>query len=424
MNKRQKKKQLKKQQIIREQKQQKEQSDSKIDELIEEKRQKEISTCGKTQELFRKKEEVIDEIIFDQYSFQWRIYYHTDNEKDQKEFCIGVYNDTKLDQKNINRINIYKRQDIDKNLIYALSAFDNWHSDSTAVRDCLTDSLKCKIVYDLSRKPKNMHITEDRLQEIREGALSEKKNHGAIVIRYRNKIIAGALVVLSLIVGITTFGSNGKKKDYKDDDRTITITHETEEEKTTTEIEELANTTVEEVTTELQTTTEEVTTEQQEATEDIKNLQVEQEDIIEEVNTDCKLTDSFKLDNSILVDDTRNPKKKAYTSGLKCDDYKIALTAVLVNKKIVAIDGVEELENKSLKEIEKDYKNIYGQDAQVYVNFNGYKDGNQIYTYIGWGHIDEFKDMKTNSNYNTISKLKQIKSNLLSRKTLQKTHKM
>ncbi len=429
MNKRQKKKQFKKQEIIRKER---EKNNNFIgDQIIEERRQKKVLMCGKTEKLSRKKEDIIDEVIFDQYSFQWKIYYHTDNEDYQKEFCIGASNNLSISPQTQNKINIYKRNDIDKNLVYAISAFNNCHEDSTALRDLLTDSLKCKVVYNLSRRPRNMHITEDTLKKVKEGALSEKKRTKARVMRLRTRIVEGTLVGLALLLGIAGIGSSmGKKKhNTNDGDTKKTITIVTTTEESLTETEEIANTTIEEVskmTTEATTqeqTTEEVTTEAT-TQEEIIEEKIKDDTEVEKTNSDIKLNDSFKLENTTLVDSTKNPRKKAHTSKLRCDEYKIALTAVLINNKIVAIDGVEELENASLKEIESKYKETYGEDAQVYVNFNGYKDGNQIYKYIGWGHIDEFKNMKTSNNQNTISKLKQIKNKLLSSKSLQKTYKI
>lgn len=104
-----------------------------------------------------------------------------------------------------------------------------------------------------------------------------------------------------------------------------------------------------------------------------------------------KLGDKLYLDNVMLTYDSNGRSPRKNTDQLNFEYYKMCYLAVLKDGKVVEIldkNKIDELKDKSLKDIQNEFERKYG-NIDIEVNFNGYYDDENYIKNQGWVNVEE-----------------------------------
>lgn len=148
---------------------------------------------------------------------------------------------------------------------------------------------------------------------------------------------------------------------------------------------------------------EELDLEQEELTEEINDIK---EDSIEETENQERLEDS-KEDNNVLENDyVQQTNSTQEEQNNTCDYYKISCVAAFVNGRILDALFIED-ENDINNTISQLYSE-YGNEIEIKLNYDGYKEGNSkpVYENIGWLDLNDYlgnaqEQQNTNSDNQT-----------------------
>lgn len=104
------------------------------------------------------------------------------------------------------------------------------------------------------------------------------------------------------------------------------------------------------------------------------------------------------------------------------------MISVVSDNEIKELEEADFLENKPISNIVADYKEKYGNNINIFVNLDGYKNSNEkVYSTIGWTNIEQLKSDNSLTTRRKIEYLKQIRNIVVSNdrtsknKILQKT---
>ena len=128
-----------------------------------------------------------------------------------------------------------------------------------------------------------------------------------------------------------------------------------------------------------------------------------------------KVSDKFELDNVKLGYEALNDTISVITDQLSCSYYKISYICVMSGPETLDLQYASNLSDIELAELVKSYKENFGEDIQIYVNYNGFDENdNQTYTKIGWTELSQVKLKNTTANQDKTASLNEIKNNLVS----------
>ena len=313
-----------------------------------------------------KEEIVIDSLQFDVYDGNWRICFH-ENGKSYTE--LYTYDSLCINEaKEISKVFAKDKQyikKIDIGLCRILDLFDRNHK-TNYVSKYLSDEMNCKTKYKLS---KLLVAGKYKLKEkinILKNSYFQKKYRKAEVEYPKNTAVASLLVSGAIILGLMGINTSKEVNEskYSKFKKQVTIENE-------------------------------VVDDNLSIINNQMDISIDEKEVKENVYDDNSIEDKYELDSMELVDSTINPVLKANTNDLNCDYYSISLVGVVSNNEILEVEDASGFGDKSIDSIVEDYKEKYGQDINVYVNFDGYNNEETTYKNIGWtsvSNIDLQKD--------------------------------
>lgn len=337
---------------------------------------------------------VIDALDFD--SDKWVINYH---EKGISKKEVYEVTKDKIDMLTIKLNSLYSNtKKIDIGLYSVLSDFDGKHKSN-----CLESYMNNKTLhatYNLKELFSNKKHSYSEKLDILLTAYRQKKYKKATVIKPKNNVIAPIAIGFSLMVGLIGIGAaNSKNKtiSYKNNDFSINFESEKNSEKTTAVLSE---------------NKEKVVVEKQ-----INQTQTETKDEpILEKKEEFKLGDNYKLDGMTLQYsfDNRDLDKVAQTEKLNCKYYKPLYIAVANGNNILDLKNTSDLADKTLSDVVADYKDDFGEDIQIFLNFDGYDENdNKILSKAGWLDLAQLEVKKEITTQEKIEQLQELKKELV-----------
>ena len=139
------------------------------------------------------------------------------------------------------------------------------------------------------------------------------------------------------------------------------------------------------------------------------------DETIEETNEKAELTemasveDRYKLNQVALANSVFNASKIANTDNLECDYYSISLVSVVENNKILEIEEANTFGDVTISDMVDEYKDKYGQEIDIFVNFDGYTNDNQKYDRIGWTNVENVEKQMKICSHNNSKQIQKVK---------------
>lgn len=362
-------------------------------------------SISNNEEVKYKKDVVIDSIKLDSMTGFWIISYHENGRTLTEKF---PYHQNHVDLKN--RVFSHLKEkygtkhlnQISIGLHSTLKEFDKKHETSEATK-YLREKTNYIVTYNLKDIFKtNIYDFKEKTRLLIE-AYRQKKYKGAIIEKPKFSYITGTIVVGSFLLALT--GIHSLRNTSKD----INVTTSTKTETTNDSF---------------YPTEEEISNQVTIKNPDDKIKKSEQKSEVQEY----LIHDKLDLDRLKLTDRVVNETISTDIKSLTCDYYKISLISVVSDNEIKELEEADFLENKPISNIVADYKEKYGNNINIFVNLDGYKDSNEkVYSTIGWTNIEQLESDNGLTTRRKIEYLKQIRNIVVSddrtskNKILQKT---
>lgn len=350
-------------------------------------------------EIKDEKKPIIQEAIFDSKVNSWKIKYIKDGKLD---YDI-IYNDISkrrvdsdihdgLKDKLYN--NFLKKNSI--SLLSSLSYFDKKYK-TNYTDEYIKEKSKYKIVYDLYNINKSKLRLKGKVKLFCE-ALNQQKYRNALIKKPRNNFMLQPLISMGLIIGLINIFP-AKTNDGKINNKLYTKA-KINQEKLIEKAEKITSTNKKVV----------------EVSDDNTKVIVHKEENKKEKTV--RINDKLLLDNVELSNTAVSRERVVNTSKLDCDSYKISAIAVAYSNQILDVKTIKNNSNDNIKDMVKKYKDEYGEDISIYVNFDGYIDNNMIYHNLGWSDLKKINSLNEEQQIS----LNNVKNNLANKdvKTYQK----
>lgn len=355
---------------------------------------------------------VIDVVKYDSIDGSFMISYH--------EFGKQCYERYYLESEDIEKSKLLKTElqekygnknvkKVDVNLWGILNKFDEKHNSSCA--DTYVNSkIGYSTTYDLMRIFKNKKYSLKEKISLLIAANKQQMYNKADVINPKGLFAAPLMTVC--ILGLTIVGANINKNDKnkgvsEKKSTTEKVVSSSEEMVSKHKVEVSENNDV----VKIQSNNNEKTTELAEKNEE--NVKTEDNNL---ENVEYKIYDQYVLDNVDLRYDV--VEDIAYVNTDKLDDYnyyKISLISVWNGSTLLDNTSVSKLENKTLSEYINEKKNEFGDDISFNINWDAYDSNDKkVCDYVGWCNLEDLNVVKSSDNREKITKLEQLKSELLS----------
>lgn len=332
---------------------------------------------------------IVQEVIFDSKVDSWKIKYIKDGKAD---YDI-IYNDRSkrrldfaiqdgLKDKTYN--NILKKTSI--GLLSSLSYFDKKYK-TNYTDEYLKDTSNYKIIYDLYNINRSNLTLKGKISLYYE-AMNQQKYRNALIKKPRNHFILQSLLSIGLIIGLVNIFPTKTKND-KLDDTLYTKTKFNQEKSIENEEKNTTN-----------------YTKDIEVSEDNTKVIIQNQD--NKTETKLKMNDELLLDNVELSNTALSKERAVNTNKLNCDSYKVSAIAVAYYNQILDVKTIKNTSNDNIEDMVEKYKDEFGEDINIYVNFDGYHNNNMVYHNVGWSDLKNINSL----NEEQQTSLENIKNNL------------
>lgn len=395
----------------------------KIEEIKEEKVEPKKEETVKVEKTVKPNyNPIIDTIEFDALKGSYVISYHELGNSKTEEYFVGkkdlFENEMKRQEKIVkwgknNRI----LRRVDMNLYSVLSKFDIKHNSNCA-REYLDNDSQYITNYYMKKVFKNKDYSFKEKIGLIKTANRQKRYRKAETENPKGIYAIPALASFALLVGLlgTTVPSTNKNSSATPNKTKKEIVSNDKEVSLTTALDDLIDDTIK-----IETTTEEVvsTTKEEVTTEEVVSTTKEEVTVTPvEEKEEFNIKDSFVLDNMTLEYSPFEDIANVNTNNLKnINHYKISLISVNDGNTILYNKRVDSLANKSIKDIVSELHSEFGDEVNIYFNFDGYNEaGDKELSNIGWSKAENLAVKEDYKNRSKIDALKKLKSELLALK--------
>lgn len=342
---------------------------------------------------------VMDSVKFNFSKGTWSFCFYENGDKKREEYSYKhseFHESNRIKKEKRKRYGNKNLKQIDIGLYTLLHTFDTKYQTEYS-KKYLRSDISYDIKYNFSDFFTNSYYSLKDKFSLLMNANRQKKYKNAMVDNSKLVSATPAIIVATLVLGI--LGISGKKEV-----KTYPESSQYKSEQTMTNVTTSSNTN-----TNLALKSDKVITQEENKQETSTVISEKQE----EKSQKQYLQDNYNLEQLSLSDKVVNSDAFANTSKLNCNYYNISLISVVSNNEILEIEDADFLENKLLTDVISDYKTKYGEEIDLYVNFDGYdKDGNMMYQSIGWANIDKLNNSKKTSNQAKLEQLYKIRKEL------------
>ena len=329
---------------------------------------------------------IIDLLEFDSKEGVWKVSFHENGNSYTVWYPYNYedVNDTrevlkefksKKDKKIVNKIDV--------GLCSVLNHFDNSHS-SDFLNTYLSGNLNCNFSYKLSKLFTSFKYRFFDRVSILKNAYFQKKYKNASIEYPKNGFVLPVLISGTILMGLFGLSDSKVDKEKSISNNSVSIETDNVVEESKTEIERLVDKTIEETTKKEET---------------VKTDEV------------ASIDDKYKLNQVTLSNSVIGASKSANTDNLNCEYYSISLVSVVNENKILEVEEAKVLGDITISEMVDGYKEQYGQEIDVFVNFDGYTINNEKYDKIGWTNVKSVKpQMKLCMNSTNNKQYKKVKA--------------
>lgn len=329
---------------------------------------------------------IIDLLEFDSKEGVWKVSFH-ENGNSYTELYPYNYEDVKDTREVLKEFKSKKDKKIvnkiDVGLCSVLNHFDNSHS-SDLLNTYLSGNLNCNFSYKLSKLFTSFKYRFFDRVSILKNAYFQKKYKNASIEYPKNGFVLPVLISGTILMGLFGLSDSKVDKEKSISNNSVSIETDNVVEESKTEIERLVDKTIEETTKKEET---------------VKTDEV------------ASIDDKYKLNQVTLSNSVIDASKSANTDNLNCEYYSISLVSVVNENKILAVEEANVLGDITISEMVDGYKEQYGQEIDIFVNFDGYTINNEKYDKIGWTNVKSVKpQMKLCMNSTNNKQYKKVKA--------------
>lgn len=326
---------------------------------------------------------VIKDVIYDSKTNLWKINY----QEDGKLKCDTIHNNISKrriesivkDELNDDKYNLFfKKNSI--SLMMSLFYFDKKHN-TDYIGKYLKENSDYKIIYDLYDINKSKLSLKEKVRIYIE-AKNQQKHRNVSIKNPSKTFLLKPLISLGLVFGLINVFSSKTKDSVLDS--------------------EPKN---------------QVESNQEDVVVSNKDNIVVENDSTKVVINDktSKTKETLRLDDELLLDgvelsNTALEKERVVnTDNLNCDSYKVSAIAVTYYNQILDVKKTSDNSSDVLSMV-SDYKDKFGEDISIYLNFDGYNANEMVYHNIGWSDLNNINS----SNKKQQMLLETVKTNLKS----------
>lgn len=358
------------------------------------------------------KKTIIDRLLYNGKEDNWTIEYHEQGKSKETKYYVDK-EQFKLIKDEIenakNEFEIFNNINISRYMTLIKFDIDN---KTDYANDYLKNNITYSTKYNLRNLFKNERLSFKEKLGILKKANKDKKRTNTTVDNPKSFLIKGAIASLAIITTLSTgvFSPKNKKNNTKNN---ITLEQNTNDIYSSDTIE---TTIIKNDSNLLINNSNNKESSKIEIKNNIDkkedtNINTEKESTLNdytEIKT-LKVNNYFNLKNTNLYYSTTNTTRFADTNYLNVDNYKISYICIMNDNQILDIQNANNLNDIYMKDLITSYQENYGPNIDIYVNFNGYDNQNNIiYAKIGWTNI---KDINTKENNKELTAIKKQLSN-------------
>lgn len=326
---------------------------------------------------------VIKNVIYDSKINSWKLNYYENG----KLKCDTIHNNIskkRLESIVKNGLNETKYSEILKkssiSLMMALFYFDKKHN-TNYIDEYLKENENYKIIYDLYNI-NNSKLTYREKINIYKEAKNQQKCRNVSIKNPSKLFLLKPIISLGLIFGLINALPSKTKDSVLDDEPKNQVESNQED----VVVSNKDNIVVE-----------------NDSTKIVIN------DKTSKTKETLRLDDKLLLDGVELSNTALEKERVVNTDNLNCDSYKVSAIAVTYYNQILDVKKTSDNSLDVLSMV-SDYKDKFGEDISIYLNFDGYNANEMVYHNIGWGDLNNINS----SNKKQQMLLEIVKTNLKS----------